>query len=55
MEIAIIYEDEAVVVVDKPAGVICNRASTVQQETLQDWMDHRFRIKDLGFENEEEK
>jgi len=38
MDIPVIYEDEALVVVSKPVGLVCNRASTVMQETLQDWM-----------------
>jgi 23S rRNA pseudouridine1911/1915/1917 synthase len=38
MEIPIIYEDAEIVVIDKPSGIICNRAETVQVPTLQDWM-----------------
>lgn len=42
MDIPILYEDEALVVIDKPVGVICNRAETVKVETLQDWWEHRY-------------
>jgi 23S rRNA pseudouridine1911/1915/1917 synthase len=38
MDIPILYEDEQIVVIDKPSGVVCNRAETVKSETLQDWM-----------------
>ena len=38
MDIPILYEDGEIVVIDKPSGVICNRAETVKSETLQDWM-----------------
>jgi len=37
MDIAILYEDQDIVVIDKPVGIICNRAETVKVETLQDW------------------
>lgn len=37
MEIPIIFEDNEIVVIDKPSGVVCNRAETVKEETLQDW------------------
>ena len=42
IEIPVIYEDEELLVIDKPAGVICNRASTVKEETLQDWMVSKY-------------
>lgn len=42
MQIQVIYEDESIVVLDKPAGVVCNRAQTVREETLQDWWEGRY-------------
>lgn len=44
MDIAILYEDHDIVVIDKPSGVICNRADTVKVETLQDWMADKYQI-----------
>lgn len=44
MDIPILHEDEAVVVIDKPVGVICNRAETVKVETLQDWWESRYKV-----------
>lgn len=38
-EITIVYQDEDIVAVNKPAGVVVNRAQTVQGETLQDWLE----------------
>lgn len=29
-------------VIDKPAGIVCNRAETLQEETLQDWWEERY-------------
>ncbi|GAB4027014.1 MAG: hypothetical protein Fur0011_4060 [Candidatus Microgenomates bacterium] len=57
MDIPILYEDEAVVVIDKPMGVICNRAESVKVETLQDWLLHKFLVKRSygGGQGEDEK
>lgn len=38
MVIPVLYEDSEIVVIEKPSGVICNRAETVRVETLQDWI-----------------
>jgi 23S rRNA pseudouridine1911/1915/1917 synthase len=38
----VIYEDEQVLVVNKPAGMVVNRAETVRGETLQDWIQSNF-------------
>lgn len=35
----ILYEDEVMVVVSKPAGMVVNRAETVRGTTLQDWVE----------------
>ena len=42
MDIHILYEDEQIVVVDKPSGVVVNWAETVATETMQDWMKERY-------------
>ncbi len=47
MDVPILYEDDQIVVIDKPSGVICNRAETVVTETLQDWMVATTRVKPL--------
>jgi RluA family pseudouridine synthase len=46
MNIPILYEDENIVVINKPAGITVNRAETTKNElTVQDWMEERFGIK----------
>lgn len=50
MEIVILFEDREIVVIDKPSGVICNRAETVTTETLQDWMVNTLRVDPLKYE-----
>lgn len=34
-----LYEDDALLVIDKPAGIVVNRADTVQGQTVQDWIE----------------
>ncbi|OGH38798.1 MAG: hypothetical protein A2905_02450 [Candidatus Levybacteria bacterium RIFCSPLOWO2_01_FULL_36_10] len=42
----VIYEDEYIAVIGKPAGLIVNRADTAKDvETLQDWVDNKLKIK----------
>lgn len=44
----IIYEDENILVVNKPSGVTVNNSETTAgQETLQDWIIERYRDTDL--------
>lgn len=45
MDIPILFEDSEIVVIDKPSGIVCNRAETVKEETLQDWMESTTRVK----------
>ena len=37
MQITILYQDQDITVIEKPAGLIVNRSSTVTEPTLQDW------------------
>ncbi len=41
VELPIVYEDDDLVVICKPIGVVVNRAKTVKGETVQDWMRER--------------
>lgn len=38
IDIPIIYQDEDLVIINKPAGIVSNRAESVEGETLQDFM-----------------
>lgn len=55
MEISIIFEDSEIVVIDKPSGLVCNRAETVKEETIQDWMDQRYKLQDIEPKTDDEK
>lgn len=39
MEPKIVFEDDCLLVLDKPAGWVVNRAKTVKENTLQDWIE----------------
>src|SRR3989304_4955360 len=49
MRFKIIFEDEQILVVDKPAGLVVNRSQTNKGETLQDQLSDYFKLgHDLG-------
>ena len=41
----IIFEDKVLLVIEKPTGLVVNRAQSVKTKTLQDWMDRKLKIK----------
>ena len=45
MNIVILYEDETVLVIEKPFGSIVNRSATAKYETVQDWTEQKLQIK----------
>jgi len=46
MDIPILFENDRFCAINKPAGIVVNRASTVHEETIQDWAE-----KSIHFEN----
>ncbi|MCB9801127.1 MAG: RluA family pseudouridine synthase [Pseudomonadales bacterium] len=38
-EISVVYQDDDLLILNKPAGVVVNRAQTVATETIQDWIE----------------
>ncbi len=45
MDIKKIYEDDEMLVIDKPAGITVNKSeTTVNQVTIQDWAESQFKI-----------
>ena len=50
MEAKIVYEDQAILVIDKPAGLVVNRAESVKEKTLQDWIEDYLKIRNSKFE-----
>ncbi|MBI1872134.1 RNA pseudouridine synthase, partial [Candidatus Collierbacteria bacterium] len=43
MEIEILWENQDILVINKPAGMVVNRAESVGGETVQDWADTKIR------------
>lgn len=41
MEPKIVFEDEEILVLEKPAGMVVNRAESAKGETVQDWVEER--------------
>lgn len=49
MSIPILHEDEALLVIDKPANVTVNRSeTTVNQVTVQEWVEEKLSLKELS-------
>lgn len=42
MKIEIIHQDDQVLVINKPPGIVVNRAESVKEKTIQDWVDESF-------------
>ena len=49
MDIKIIYEDDYLLVIDKPSGVTVNKSESAKEETVQDWAEKQFTIDHLPF------
>lgn len=49
MGIKILFEDDQLMVIDKPAGITVNRADTVGERTVQDWIDKRKKLNTSPF------
>ncbi len=52
MEVRKIYEDDYIIVVDKPAGLVVNRAASVKGVSLQDILEEKGRVKLKGAKDE---
>ncbi len=49
MDIPILYEDAALLVIDKPPGLVVNRAESAKGPIIQDWAAERFGFATTGF------
>jgi 23S rRNA pseudouridine1911/1915/1917 synthase len=48
MNTKIIFEDEDVLLLNKPSGVVVNRANTTKEPTVQDWLEKYLKLEDEG-------
>ncbi|MBI4991531.1 RluA family pseudouridine synthase [Candidatus Gottesmanbacteria bacterium] len=54
LDIPIVFEDETLLVINKPAQVVVNKAESVIGETIQDWADEKLKIKNEKLKIDEE-
>ena len=52
MDIAVLFQDNDIVVISKPAGVVVNRAESVKRPTIQDWMEQEGKIQNQESKSE---
>ena len=54
MEIPILFEDDSLLVINKPPGVVVQRANSVKSQTVEDWMEEKVpRLKLEGHSDED--
>ena len=46
----IIFQDDYILVIDKPSGLVVNRAESVRGKTLQDWLESNFQFSIFNFQ-----
>lgn len=47
-DIPILFQDDDILVIDKPPGLTVNRAQSVKERTIQDWIDENFTFQILS-------
>ena len=52
-EVKIVYEDDGLVVIDKPAGMVTNESRTALDNTVQGWFRKKFSIFDVKYFGED--
>lgn len=51
-DIKIIFEDDYLIVLDKPSGITVNRSETTKGDTIQDWLEKKIKFQSLEFDRE---
>lgn len=51
MEPQVIFEDEEILVLEKPAGMVVDRSESVKGETIADWVEDKLKIKNEKFKD----
>lgn len=44
MEPIVIFEDENLVILEKPSGMVVNRAESAKEKTTQEWLEQRYSV-----------
>ncbi len=53
-KIPILFEDDSLIVIYKPFGLIVNRAESVKELTIQDWVEKNYELKITNYEREKD-
>lgn len=54
-DIHVLYESDSLLVINKPSGVVVNRAESVKEATIQDWAESRLQITDHRLQNQDKE
>lgn len=54
MNIPIIFEDDFLIVIEKPTGMVVNKANSVAVETIQDWAEEKLQIQSASWRTKSE-
>lgn len=55
IHLSVLFEDSDLLVVDKPFGIVVNRAASVKGETVQDWAEEKIHSKQCAIHTEEDQ
>lgn len=55
LEQSILFEDDALVVLNKPAGWVVNRADSYTDLTIQDWMEKKYSVLSFQFSEKDKE
>ena len=50
MNLPILFEDDAFLAVNKPSGIVVNRAESVKGETVQDWVEEKYHVSSITYQ-----
>lgn len=51
----LLFEDQDLIVLDKPAGIVVNRSHTTAETTVQDWVEEKLQLKAGGSNIQDKK
>ncbi len=54
MNLPILFEDDAFLAINKPSGIVVNRAESVKGETVQDWVEEKYHVSSITYQVSEE-
>lgn len=54
MQIPVIFEDDSLVVINKPSRMVVNRAQSVKEETVQDWAEKKYQSSKIKDQKDED-